>query len=252
MAGFVYNWFMWIPLITAVIRPKSLNFRGGPLHFNYGRAGSAIERGTLGYDGSIEAAPPRRLPKELWREFLDLNGKRDDAVIQFARTHGPITRALASEESIEDWRRKIRLLAVINAALESPDDETASAWQTVQEETRIPVDDPWCRRSALSAFLKKVVKSARPEFTFAWPKKTLEVKLYTDSLWTGLVFQLVNNFLCAKQQMVPCGGCGQLLKKRGHSGKNQFCQRCRNAKVPVKLAMRRRRARLKRAARKQR
>lgn len=152
-----------------------------------------------------------------------------------------------------------------------PDYTAAEVWVDGQRHVEGPADDEAALRQALLFYANRTLDSDRTNLSWAvstwmreaeaslvltWPpaSATPVLTIGGERAWGCLSAITVQVALaCSRAEPVQtCDGCGALHapQRKPKPGQRSFCQACRDAGVPVKLANRDRRAKL-RAAREQ-
>jgi len=233
---------LWLEFKSFLSRPRIVAIEGGALRFDY-----------------PDPITRRSAPKTLWRKFLELKGKPDASIGDFAQRYGPLfgdpVHASIVPDMVYIWRLHIDDLTEMHSGLEQLKKGGPADWKRVREiagfrrteqgEAPAP-DTPAMRISMAVNAVHQHIQALNPfwRLSFGYEDSRFQMKLGTESVWVTVMVQMAHHYL-GQSKPVACTGCGKPLKARRHSGKRQFCEQCRESGIPMRLVMRRRYKRLK-------
>lgn len=210
---------------------------------------------------STTALMPRRVPAQLWKDFLRLADADDQGFIAFAGRWGPLREpSIAAElpggEPLDGWRRFARLArAVHDCALARARAQPGAAqdWQTVckwlgpgYDPGKIMADLTFYPRTLIAQALNRWYQSSPGNSLIGWRGDKMLIEPSVKSLFGIIGVQLAYRIMGATEMLV-CYHCERFFTPRRTppTGRRFFCPVCRKRAKPQLYAMRDYRSRIK-------
>lgn len=191
---------------------------------------------------ALQTAPP-----QLCFAFARLAQASDEAVRCFAKKWGPLNRYKRELESVKMWRHYARLAQALlrfTAYVRSGDQGDQKDWRVICNASRrkglelqgLKEEE---KLATVAASVNTWFAQAREHGILTILGKDLQVRPHASDLFGVLVTQIAH-IIARSDQMAVCAGCHDPFKPKRliTRGIRQYCQRCRNKKVPQRDASR--------------
>jgi hypothetical protein len=210
-----------------------------------------------------DIAHPRRARSDLWRKFVSLEQASDERIRKFAGEWGSLYGDFTQQETVQDWRRYVRLAAAllrVSGGLRveelgsEEDGETICDWLGYKSHTmrNMPYFAIW--EVVVGRAVNKWFDQMTTHGILGWygtrmelrqdKAGRLQVRPYAGGV-LGVVITQIAYVITGVDEAVACSGCGNLFrpKRSPARGRRHYCPRCRKKRVPRRDATRDWRAR---------